>query len=122
MSTARRIMLGLTLTFGMVAIAIPRPPGQTPNNPKGLDVSYWQGNINWTSVKNAGISFVIIRAGHGDSANTGLTATGVDVNFAANWAGAKNVGLVRGAYWFVVPSASPSLTAHATALATKFAN
>lgn len=28
---------------------------------KGIDVSYFQGNINWTSVKNSGIEFVILR-------------------------------------------------------------
>jgi GH25 family lysozyme M1 (1,4-beta-N-acetylmuramidase) len=122
MSSPRRIVLGVTLVLGCLAVAIPDVPGQNPANPKGIDVSYWQGAINWTSVKNAGITFAIIRAGHGDSANTGLTATGVDVNFATNWAGAKAAGVVRGAYWFVVPSASPSLSANAISLATKFVN
>jgi GH25 family lysozyme M1 (1,4-beta-N-acetylmuramidase) len=122
MSSPRRIVLGVTLALAGLAIVIADVPGQNPANPKGIDVSYWQGAINWTSVKNAGITFAIIRAGHGDSANTGLTATGVDVNFATNWAGAKAAGIVRGAYWFVVPSASPSLSANAISLATKFVN
>src|SRR5438270_1255441 len=99
MFTARRIFLGLTLVLGMLAVAIPRAPGQNPNNPKGIDVSYYQGTINWTSVKNSGITFAIIRAGHGDTSGTGLTSTGTDVNFATNWAGAKAAGIIRGAYW-----------------------
>jgi GH25 family lysozyme M1 (1,4-beta-N-acetylmuramidase) len=124
MPAARRITISLLLALGLLAIAIPRSPGQNPNNPKGIDVSWYQGTINWTSVKNAGISFAIIRAGHGDVANAsaGLNSIGVDVNFATNWPAAKAASIVRGAYWFVVPSASPSLAAHATALATKFVN
>jgi GH25 family lysozyme M1 (1,4-beta-N-acetylmuramidase) len=111
----RRTILGIPLTLAVLAVAISGSPGQNPANPKGLDVSVYQGAINWTNVKNAGISFVIIRAGHGGT-------TGVDTNFATNWAGAKSVGLVRGAYWYVVPSASPSLSANAASVATAFVN
>lgn len=32
---------------------------------KGIDVSYWQGTIDWNKVKNAGIDFAIIRCGYG---------------------------------------------------------
>lgn len=32
---------------------------------KGIDVSEWQGNIDFAKVKAAGIKFVIIRAGYG---------------------------------------------------------
>jgi GH25 family lysozyme M1 (1,4-beta-N-acetylmuramidase) len=113
MASGRRIVLGMAALCGMVAVSA--VSGQNPNNPKGLDVSMWQGNINWTSVKNAGINFVIIRAGHGG-------VTGKDTKFDQNWAGAKSAGLVRGAYWYVVPSASPSLAADAQAVATTFVN
>ena len=34
---------------------------------KGIDVSQWQGKINWQSVKNSGIDFAIIRIGYGDN-------------------------------------------------------
>ena len=33
---------------------------------KGIDVSKWQGNVNFQKVKDSGISFVIIRAGYGN--------------------------------------------------------
>lgn len=33
---------------------------------KGIDVSYAQGKIDWESVKNDGIDYVIIRCGYGD--------------------------------------------------------
>jgi GH25 family lysozyme M1 (1,4-beta-N-acetylmuramidase) len=63
---------------------------------KGIDVSKWQGTINWTSVKNAGVAFAFIRLS--DGANT------KDAKFVANWAGAKSAGVIRGAYQFFRPT------------------
>jgi lysozyme len=62
----------------------------------GIDVSYYQGTINWTSVKNAGIKFAFVRLSDGD--------TFQDPKFSANWTGAKQAGIVRGAYQFFRPS------------------
>jgi GH25 family lysozyme M1 (1,4-beta-N-acetylmuramidase) len=114
MTSSRRIVLGMTALCGVV-VAVSATSGQNPNNPKGLDVSQFQGNINFTNVRNAGISFVIIRAGHGG-------VTGKDTKFDTNWPAAKAAGLVRGAYWYVIPSASPSLTSDAQTIATNFVN
>ncbi|MFO0744528.1 MAG: GH25 family lysozyme [Myxococcota bacterium] len=61
----------------------------------GIDVSKWQGNITWSSVKNAGVKYAIIRVS--DGANT------LDDKFAANWAGAKAQGILRSAYQFFRP-------------------
>ena len=33
---------------------------------KGIDVSVWQGDIDFYKVKKSGIDFVIIRAGYGN--------------------------------------------------------
>jgi GH25 family lysozyme M1 (1,4-beta-N-acetylmuramidase) len=63
---------------------------------KGVDVSYHNGTINWTSVKNAGYEFAFIRLSDG----TGFH----DPQFATNWAGAHNAGLVRGIYQFFRPN------------------
>ena len=61
----------------------------------GLDVSQWQGSINWSSVAASGREFVFIR---------GLDRDGdVDTRFYANIAGAHNAGLVAGIYQFVTP-------------------
>lgn len=60
----------------------------------GIDVSVWQGSINWTSVKNSGVSYAIIRAGYGKYASQ------KDKNFDANIVGAKNAGLDVGVYWY----------------------
>jgi lysozyme len=60
----------------------------------GIDVSKWQGEVNWQAVKQAGVAFAFVRASYGSSE--------VDSRFAANWQGMKNVGLPRGAYHFFV--------------------
>ncbi|MCA9517406.1 MAG: hypothetical protein KC635_20840, partial [Myxococcales bacterium] len=62
----------------------------------GIDVSKWQGTINWSQVPNSGVKFAIIRVS--DGTNT------MDAQFAANWAGAKANGILRGAYQFFRPS------------------
>ena len=31
---------------------------------KGIDVSQWQGNIDWSKVKSSGIEFAILREGY----------------------------------------------------------
>ena len=59
---------------------------------KGIDVSKWNGSINWKSVKASGIDYVIIRAGYGTST--------VDTQFKTYIEGAINAGLKIGVYWF----------------------
>lgn len=61
----------------------------------GIDVSRWQGSINFKSVKAAGIDFVIIKAGGSDA---GFYE---DPMFKINYAGSKDAGLKVGAYYYV---------------------
>lgn len=61
---------------------------------EGLDVSEYQGQIDWQAVADAGKSFAFIRTGDG---------TYRDKMFNTNWLGAKNAGLVVGAYHFLRP-------------------
>jgi len=63
---------------------------------KGVDVSYHNGTINWSLVKNAGYEFAFVRISDG----TGFH----DPQFATNYAGAKAAGLVRGIYQFFRPT------------------
>lgn len=58
----------------------------------GIDVSHFQGHVDWQAVKAAGCVFAFAKATEG----TGVT----DPYFAANWAGMKAAGLLRGAYHF----------------------
>ena len=61
----------------------------------GIDVSHWQGKIDFHKVKKAGIQFVIIKAG-GSDAPTRYK----DVNFDRYYTDAKAAGLHVGAYYF----------------------
>ncbi len=60
----------------------------------GIDVSNFQGNIDWNKVKSDGINFVIIRAGWGKN--------GRDSKFKENINGAIKAGINNiGIYWFL---------------------
>ena len=62
---------------------------------KGIDVSRWQGDIDWKSVKADGIEFAIIKAGGSDA---GFYK---DRKFEQNYKGAKDAGIAVGSYYFV---------------------
>jgi lysozyme len=59
----------------------------------GVDVSKYQGNVDWAAVHEGGVQFAYIKATEGGNL--------VDAKFFQNWAGAKAAGLPRGAYHFV---------------------
>lgn len=61
----------------------------------GVDVSQWQGAVDWAAVKAAGKQFAIVRVTDG---------TVLDSRFASNWANTRAAGLVRGAYHFFRPA------------------
>lgn len=66
----------------------------------GLDISHYQGEVNWNKFGYVGdsipISFVFIRATMGNNAT--------DNHFETNWNGAGEKGLIRGAYHFYRPN------------------
>lgn len=59
---------------------------------KGLDVSKFQGEVDWERVKAAGYQFAMLRAGYGFST--------VDEQFRRNASECSRIGLPFGAYWF----------------------
>lgn len=59
---------------------------------RGLDVSHHQGTIEWERVPNDIIDFVFIKATEGGDFK--------DRKFKANWSGARERGIARGAYHF----------------------
>ncbi len=70
---------------------------------RGIDVSHYQGTINWERVSRAGIhdaplSFVIIKATEGEQL--------MDHQFRRNFHEAQRYGLLRGAYHYFSPSVS----------------
>ncbi|MFT5460802.1 MAG: lysozyme, partial [Myxococcota bacterium] len=66
---------------------------------EGIDVSHYQGDVDWASVRSASIDFAYAKATQG--------ASEVDPHFAANGAGMKSAGLPRGAYHFYVAGDPP---------------
>ncbi|WP_168712620.1 GH25 family lysozyme [Streptomyces sp. A0958] len=74
------------------------PGADLKANPEGIDVSSWQGGINWSSVRGAGIEFAWMKA------TEGLTYK--DSTFNANYLNAYNAGVIRGAYHYARPDVS----------------
>ena len=63
----------------------------------GIDVSKWNGTIDWNAVKNSGVSYVIIRCGYRGSSQGSLIE---DPKFKDNIKGANAAGLKVGVYFF----------------------
>lgn len=66
---------------------------------EGVDVSHWQGTVDWGKVKAAGVDFALFKA-------TEHTMF-FDDQFAANWRNSRANGVIRGAYHFYRPSFDP---------------
>ncbi|MCU1277880.1 MAG: Lyzozyme (1,4-beta-N-acetylmuramidase) [bacterium] len=111
MIASRRLLVGLLATATL--LALPACQGAPPaldvaeqaqvvcpgaSTVEGIDVSEFQGNINWAAVKASGRQFAFIRVSDG---------TYQDPKFATNWAGAKAAGVLRGAYQFFRASDDP---------------
>lgn len=58
----------------------------------GIDISRWQGNIDWNRVRGAGISFAFMKATEGGDHT--------DPNFMRYWREAGNARIPRGAYHY----------------------
>ena len=58
----------------------------------GIDVSRYQEEIDWEQVKNAGISFAMLRGGYGQN--------NIDSYFHKNAAACQRLGIPFGIYWF----------------------
>ena len=61
----------------------------------GIDISKWQGEVDFEKVKNAGVEFVILRMGVMKNKDTPLA---IDNTFEKNYKNAKNAGLKIGVY------------------------
>jgi GH25 family lysozyme M1 (1,4-beta-N-acetylmuramidase) len=87
------------LTVSMLGIAQPASAdiGIQATTP-GIDVSHWQGSINWTSVRNAGVQWAYIKATEGTSYK--------DPNFNTYYPAAYYAGVIRGGYHFARPNLS----------------
>ncbi|WP_342778658.1 glycoside hydrolase family 25 protein [Phreatobacter stygius] len=66
--------------------------GHSAHEVHGIDVSKWQGPIDWQQVRASGVTFAFIKATEGGDR--------LDDRFRENWEGARRAGVARGAYHF----------------------
>lgn len=64
----------------------------------GIDVSKYNGDINWNKAKKDGVDFVIVRVGYRGYGKSGTLCT--DPNYKANIEGALAAGIKVGVYYF----------------------
>ena len=63
----------------------------------GIDVSHWQGEIDWAAVKRSGVKFAFIKASEFPDKRNSLF---VDNRLKENVVGAKTNGILWSAYHF----------------------
>lgn len=96
MKLAKRILsflLMLLVTISASVLHVSAISADTDEVFSGIDVSVYQGDIDFEQVKNSGIEIVYIRAGYGFSVT--------DPKFEENYTNATKAGLKCGAYYFV---------------------
>jgi len=86
-----KVSIGL---FAVSAVTMVSTPAQA-NNLLGIDVSHWQGSINWSSVYSCGPRYAFTKATEGNYYH--------DPTFVANMNNGKAAGLQMGAYDFARP-------------------
>ena len=87
--TGQQVIQGNIYTFGA--------DGALNRTARGIDVSKFQGSIDWNAVKNDGITFAIIRCGYRGYGSGALVE---DSTYRANIQGAINAGLKVGVYFY----------------------
>ncbi|HEY8871231.1 MAG TPA: GH25 family lysozyme, partial [Candidatus Limnocylindrales bacterium] len=88
-------VLAVAVVFGSSAVTA---PASATTYLEGVDVSHWQGTIDWTKVAGAGKAFAMMKATDGE--------TFVDSMYSTNHAGARAAGVRVGAYHFAEPSST----------------
>ena len=88
------VLLWLT---GVLSFAADAPPY------RGVDVSRWQGRVDWSAVKAAGVDFALLRC----------FAYRKDANFEANYAGARAQNIPVGAYVYMYATTEAEAAAEA---------
>lgn len=84
------------------ATTSPQDVSAAAGNPIGIDVSKWQGTVDWASYWNQGYRFAYVKATEGTSYQS--------PTFSAQYTGSYNQGFIRGAYHFATPDSSGGAT------------
>ncbi len=90
------------MAAAVVFLALGTSNASAQTRTSGIDVSRWQGTINWTSVRGAGIRYAFAQA------TRGLTSP--NDNFAANMINGKAAGVYMAPYHFAFPGDNSAQT------------
>ncbi|TFK89918.1 glycoside hydrolase family 25 protein [Polyporus arcularius HHB13444] len=93
---------GLLTLAAFLALSSASPSLVKRAAPQGVDISHYQGTVNFNTLVANGMSFVYIKVTEG--------TTYQDPNFSANYNGATKAGLIRGGYHFAHPDTSSGAT------------
>ncbi|MDE5818376.1 MAG: Ig-like domain-containing protein [Lachnospiraceae bacterium] len=89
--TGKQVIQGVEYTFANNGVL------SMGNGTFGIDVSKWNGNIDWNAVKSSGVTYVIIRCGFRGSTQGALIE---DAMFRRNIEGAQAAGIQVGVYFY----------------------
>ncbi len=83
-----------TASLDPVELGLTRIAGERPDHypVHGIDISKYQGTVDWRAAKAGGVEFVYIKATEGGDR--------LDERFHENWRGARDAGIPHGAYHF----------------------
>ncbi|MGH2999549.1 MAG: glycoside hydrolase family 25 protein, partial [Gaiellaceae bacterium] len=101
--------MGVRIVAALVVAAALVAPADAATYASGVDVSHYQGLINWTQVASKSYRFTFQKATEG--------TTLVDATYPVNRAGAEGMGLRFGAYHFARPAGTGPATITASAIA-----
>ncbi|KAL1742292.1 glycoside hydrolase family 25 protein [Schizophyllum fasciatum] len=91
-------MLCLTaLLLALASLAL-SAPAEKRAQPQGIDVSGYQGTVDWAKAKANGVTFAYIKATEGTTFKSS--------SFSSQYTGATSAGIIRGAYHFARPDTS----------------
>jgi GH25 family lysozyme M1 (1,4-beta-N-acetylmuramidase) len=93
-----RVLVLVALCAAALAASVPQ--AQAGPGRLGIDVSRFNGDIDWTEVRGAGVRFAFVAAsrGSGDDCAVVPDSCGTDPNYDANYAGARAAGVRVGPY------------------------
>jgi len=101
--------LGVRILVALAIVGALAGPAGAATYANGVDVSHYQGLINWTQVAAKSYRFTFAKATEG--------TTLVDATYPVNRAGAEGMGMRFGAYHFGRPSGTGPATINASAIA-----
>jgi GH25 family lysozyme M1 (1,4-beta-N-acetylmuramidase) len=110
--------------IALAALAAAPATASAKQRPLGIDVSRFQGTIDWSAVRDSGVRFAFVQASRGTGADCDVVPDdcGPDAYYASNYAAARAEGIRVGPYHrvFIDPEPIEALKADARLEADTF--